>query len=90
MWPFIHLPVLSVSPPLCVFAVCVFMCVLVCFVSLPLYVGEPSLEYLRSMETEAIKRELGRFKGVGPKTVSCVLMFTLLRPEFPVDTHGEW
>jgi endonuclease-3 len=41
------------------------------------------------METEAIKRELGRFKGVGPKTVSCVLMFTLLRPEFPVDTHGE-
>jgi len=25
--------------------------------------------------------------GVGPKTVSCVLMFGLGRAEFPVDTH---
>merc|ERR1712194_652288 len=25
--------------------------------------------------------------GVGPKTVSCVLMFTMARAEFPVDTH---
>lgn len=39
------------------------------------------------METEAIKAELSRFKGVGPKTISCVLMFTLMRAEFPVDTH---
>ena len=31
--------------------------------------------------------ELARFKGVGPKTISCVLMFTLMRAEFPVDTH---
>lgn len=28
-----------------------------------------------------------RFKGVGSKTVSCVMMFCLGRPEFPVDTH---
>ena len=30
---------------------------------------------------------LCRFKGVGPKTVACVMMFCLARDEFPVDTH---
>jgi len=42
------------------------------------------------MGTEEIKQELSRFKGVGPKTISCVLMFQMRRNEFPVDTHGEW
>ena len=28
-----------------------------------------------------------RFKGVGAKTVACVMMFCLARDEFPVDTH---
>jgi endonuclease III len=28
-----------------------------------------------------------RFKGVGKKTIACVLMFCLARKEFPVDTH---
>ena len=37
---------------------------------------------------EEAKKELGRFKGVGPKTVACVLMFCLEREsEFLVDTH---
>lgn len=27
------------------------------------------------------------FKGLGPKTISCVLLFALGRDEFPVDTH---
>jgi hypothetical protein len=39
------------------------------------------------MSTEDVKATLSRFKGVGPKTISCVLMFTLNRAEFPVDTH---
>ena len=30
---------------------------------------------------------LNRFKGVGAKTVACVMMFCLARDEFPVDTH---
>lgn len=34
-----------------------------------------------------MKEELCRFNGVGPKTAACVLMFTLGRAEFPVDTH---
>ncbi|KAG6550825.1 hypothetical protein Mapa_007621 [Marchantia paleacea] len=49
--------------------------------------GELCMEYLRRMSNEEIKTELSRFKGVGPKTVACVLMFHLQRNEFPVDTH---
>jgi hypothetical protein len=33
------------------------------------------------------KAELGRFKGIGPKTISCVLLFALDRAEFPVNSH---
>lgn len=49
--------------------------------------GETSLEHLRRAPTERIKAELGALPGVGPKTVACVLMFNLKRPDFPVDTH---
>lgn len=49
--------------------------------------GEPSLEFLRTWGTEEVKEYLLKFKGVGPKTVSCVLMFNLGREDFPVDTH---
>ena len=49
--------------------------------------GEVSLEHLRSAPSAAIKAELSRFKGVGPKTISCVLLFELQRPDFAVDTH---
>ena len=49
--------------------------------------GECSLEHFWELSTERVKMELGRFKGIGPKTISCVLMFCLQRPEFPVDTH---
>jgi endonuclease III len=49
--------------------------------------GLPSLEYLRNMSNEEIQKELMRFPGLGKKTVSCVLLFTLGREEFPVDTH---
>jgi len=49
--------------------------------------GSPSLEYLRKLSNDEIKRELGRFPGLGPKTISCLLLFTMGRPEFPVDTH---
>lgn len=48
---------------------------------------EPSYEWLRKESDEFCKAELAQHKGVGPKTVSCVMMFNLMRPEFPVDTH---
>lgn len=49
--------------------------------------GVASLDYVRDLNDEDVKQELGRFKGLGPKTISCVLLFALGRPEFPVDTH---
>lgn len=49
--------------------------------------GKITLDYLRRMgEKEAIE-ELTRFKGVGVKTASCVLLFALDRNVCPVDTH---
>lgn len=48
--------------------------------------GSISLEHLRSESTENVKKVLSQFKGVGPKTIACVLMFNLQRDEFPVDT----
>ncbi|KAL3895174.1 MAG: hypothetical protein SGPRY_013585, partial [Prymnesium sp.] len=49
--------------------------------------GECSLEHLRDMGDAQVKAELRRFKGVGAKTISCVLLFCLGRADFPVDTH---
>ena len=49
--------------------------------------GEFSLEFLADRPTDEARRYLERFKGVGPKTVACVLLFDLGRPVFPVDTH---
>ena len=49
--------------------------------------GEPSYDWLRAESTAFIKDELGKHKGVGPKTISCLLMFNLNRDEIPVDTH---
>lgn len=49
--------------------------------------GECEMEYIRDMSNEDAKNELTSFKGVGPKTAACVLMFAMQRDEFPVDTH---
>ena len=49
--------------------------------------GTLDLEFLREMSDEEIRRYLLAFPGVGPKTVACLLLFSLGRPAFPVDTH---
>ena len=46
-----------------------------------------SLDYLKSMDDEAAMSELISMKGVGSKTAACVLVFSLGRDVFPVDTH---
>lgn len=46
-----------------------------------------NLDFLKRWRTEKIKDYLGRFKGVGEKTIACVLLFSLKRPSMPVDTH---
>jgi len=46
-----------------------------------------SLDNLRDLAPEDARRELLRFPGVGCKTASCVLVYSLGLPDFPVDTH---
>ncbi len=48
---------------------------------------EVSLEHLRKMKNEEILNELIAFPGIGVKTASCVLLFSLRRNICPVDTH---
>lgn len=49
--------------------------------------GNLDLSFLNGMPVEEAKQWLLKFKGVGPKTASIVLQFSLGRPAFPVDTH---
>jgi endonuclease-3 len=49
--------------------------------------GNLDLEFLRRIPLEEARRWLLTFKGVGPKTAAIVLLFSLGRPAFPVDTH---
>lgn len=49
--------------------------------------GALSLEFLHAMPTPKAVAYLGRFPGVGPKTVACVLLFACRKPVLPVDTH---
>jgi endonuclease-3 len=49
--------------------------------------GTLGLDFLRRLPVEEARRFLSSFKGVGEKTVNCVLLFACGRPAFPVDTH---
>ena len=49
--------------------------------------GEMSLDFLRKMSSEKIEKIMGGLKGIGPKTVHCLLLFGMGREAFPVDTH---
>ncbi len=49
--------------------------------------GKLSLRRLEKLSNKEIYSELLQFNGVGVKTVSCVLAFSLGRDVFPVDTH---
>lgn len=49
--------------------------------------GELDLNFLYDLPPDEAFTWLCRFKGVGPKTASIVLQFSLGKPAFPVDTH---
>ena len=49
--------------------------------------GSLNLDFLYNLPPEEAFAWLTQFKGVGPKTASIVLQFSLSKPAFPVDTH---
>ena len=49
--------------------------------------GKPSLATLRKKSDDDVVAYLATLPGIGPKTVACVLAFSLDRPVLPVDTH---
>ncbi len=49
--------------------------------------GSLDLEFLRELPDSEALRWLMQFNGVGPKTAAIVLLFSLGKPAFPVDTH---
>ncbi|MCX6157354.1 MAG: endonuclease III [Ignavibacteriota bacterium] len=49
--------------------------------------GNLSLNYLKKMSDDEVYEELLQYKGIGKKTISCVLAFGMGREVFPVDTH---
>lgn len=49
--------------------------------------GSFDLTFLGRLPVEEAKSWLRQMPGVGPKTVACVLLFSLGKPVLPVDTH---
>ena len=46
-----------------------------------------SLKFIEKMPEEAARDYLLQFRGIGPKTVACTLLFALQKEVFPIDTH---
>lgn len=49
--------------------------------------GKISLANLSKLDIDSAMSYLMSLKGVGPKTASCVLLFSFNKPVMPVDTH---
>jgi endonuclease-3 len=49
--------------------------------------GKLSLKFLNKMPDETARDYLLEFRGIGPKTVACTLLFSLHKEIFPLDTH---
>jgi endonuclease III len=49
--------------------------------------GRLSISMLRRKSDDEVVEYLSTLPGIGPKTVACVLAFSLERPVLPVDTH---
>jgi endonuclease-3 len=49
--------------------------------------GKLSLKRLERLSDDEVADYLATLPGVGPKTIACVLVFSLGRAAFPIDTH---
>ncbi len=45
------------------------------------------LNFLHDLSSEEATRYLSQFRGIGPKTIACTLLFACLKEVFPLDTH---
>jgi endonuclease-3 len=49
--------------------------------------GTLDLNFLQDLPTAEAAAYLSQFRGIGPKTVACTLLFALHKEVFPLDTH---
>lgn len=49
--------------------------------------GQLSLKFIEKMSAEEAREYLLQFRGIGPKTVACTLLFACRKEVFPLDTH---
>ncbi len=49
--------------------------------------GKLSLDFLGKMSDNEARDYLLQFRGIGPKTAACTLLFALQKQVFPLDTH---
>src|ERR687894_49395 len=49
--------------------------------------GRLSLKFVEKMSDEEARDFLSQFRGIGPKTVACTLLFACHKEVFPLDTH---
>lgn len=49
--------------------------------------GSLDLSFLNKLSNKKIYTELLKYKGIGVKTISCMMNYSLNRDVFPVDTH---
>jgi endonuclease III len=49
--------------------------------------GTLNLDFLHGLPAEEAVRYLEQFRGIGPKTIACTLLFACRKEVFPLDTH---
>ena len=49
--------------------------------------GSLSLDFVEKMSNEEARKFLQNFRGIGPKTAACTLLFASHKEIFPLDTH---
>jgi endonuclease-3 len=49
--------------------------------------GALELDFLHELSVDDARGYLVRFRGIGPKTVACTLLFACRKEIFPLDTH---
>ena len=49
--------------------------------------GKIDLSFLHELSPEEAVNYLSQFRGIGPKTIACTLLFACRKEVFPLDTH---